>query len=354
MNAKASSARYEAAKLAWVGARPYQEDNFAYEDLSGPDGAELVAVLCDGMGGHAGGDRASAIAVSEAMASLTGEGRSQPPRDRLVAALANANKGVGAAVKDDPDLTGMGSTFIAVICAQDTVFWISVGDSPMWAVEEGRLIRLNADHSLKVELAEQVKRGELTKEEAARHPQRNALTSAVMGEKIELYDLNHAPLPVGRSLLLASDGVETLSEQEIEAALRDADQRPGPIAKSLIAAVKAKNAPKQDNTSVLFVANGGGVGAAPSPSANTSLNFRSHRLFAPVIGAVVALFLTLGAAVWMFSGGGGDEIALEDKDQRTGGSAENDAVADAALDQPPPRCVLTEQARATGAGSVQA
>ncbi|MEL6795053.1 MAG: serine/threonine-protein phosphatase, partial [Pseudomonadota bacterium] len=66
MNAKASSARYEAAKLAWVGARPYQEDNFAYEDLSGPDGAELVAVLCDGMGGHAGGDRASAIAVSEA------------------------------------------------------------------------------------------------------------------------------------------------------------------------------------------------------------------------------------------------------------------------------------------------
>jgi len=102
------------------GARPYQEDSLAVKQLA--DGS-VLAVLADGMGGHAGGAVASRVAVDTAIAAVE-KGAS------LEAALQAANAAVGEKAASDHALTSMGATFVAVIVAGDDMRWVSVGDSP--------------------------------------------------------------------------------------------------------------------------------------------------------------------------------------------------------------------------------
>ncbi|MCK7461533.1 MAG: protein phosphatase 2C domain-containing protein [Sphingobacterium sp.] len=126
-------------------------------------------------------------------------------------------------VATDPDnLRGMGCTLLAVVLTAEGLYWISVGDSPLWLWRRGRLRRLNQDHAYRSVLAEQVSAGEISAVEAASHPDRNALISAVTGEDLELVDLSRQPCTLKPSdqILLASDGVLTLSEQEIAAVLK--------------------------------------------------------------------------------------------------------------------------------------
>ena len=75
----------------------------------------------------------------------------------------------------------MGCTLLAVVLAQEGLYWISVGDSPLWLWRAGRLHRLNQDHAYRSILAHRVHEGEMSADDAARHPDRNALISAVTG-----------------------------------------------------------------------------------------------------------------------------------------------------------------------------
>lgn len=284
---------FDAAGRKWQGARAYQEDNFEIVSRNGSDGGEWIGVLCDGMGGHAAGDRASRIAVDAAIASLTAS-PGQAPEKRLVRALEEANRDVRRAVKGDAELKGMGCTFVAVILAAGKLNWISVGDSPMWVIDNQRLIRRNADHSLKSRLAEQVRRGELTEEEAARHPRRNALISAVMGEEIEIYDIGVADFSPGQVLLIASDGVETLSEPEI---LKTALGGSGAVgmAEAILGAVKERATPKQDNTTIVIAL----YRDAPALRPAASMARISPKL---LIGAGIVVLMLLLLAVFALSG----------------------------------------------------
>lgn len=244
-----------AASREWKGGRKYQEDRHAVQTLSTPQGGQLICVLCDGMGGHAAGDVASRLAVEAALTELAGS-LSKPPGERLRSALQKANLAIGAEVKKDPNLKGMGCTFVATIQIDDDLYWISVGDSPMWKHDGAKLTRLNEIHALKTQLAEQVRHGEISAEDAERNPQREALTSAVMGAKLELYDLNECKFSSDEMLIIASDGVETLSDDEISRVsaqyVHDADE----AVDALMKALKSAAGPKQDNTSIITVAGG--------------------------------------------------------------------------------------------------
>ena len=132
-----------------------------------------------------------------------------------------------------------------------------MGDSPLWLFREGQLERLNADHSMAPVLADLVATGRMTAEEAAQDPSRHSLRSAVMGDEIHLIDVSSQPVAVeqGDRLLLASDGLMTLSDQEIAAILKKTqDASLEDSAAALIQAVEAAEHPQQDNTTVLLYA----------------------------------------------------------------------------------------------------
>jgi serine/threonine protein phosphatase PrpC len=216
------------------GARPYQEDSWALRAL--PDGT-LLAVLADGMGGHAGGAVASKLVVDAFLKAVEG-GRP------LAEGLKDANAAVKSGSAGKADLAGMGATLIGALLKDDEVRWISVGDSPFYLVGNGKIERLNADHSFAPQIDAMVERGMITAEEAANHPGRHTLREAIMGEPINLVDEGHRRLGAGMTLLLCSDGVESLPHEKIAAAARH------PV-NHILDMVLAVGQPHQDNVTVI-------------------------------------------------------------------------------------------------------
>ena len=257
------------ASRASQGGRQYQEDASAVwpgSDVAMPHGARelptgtsLVAVLADGMGGHAGGALASSVACSTFMqhfvAVAEGAGRA-----RLAPSLAAANDAIGAKVSANPQLDGMGATLVGVTIGEAGLSWISVGDSPMYLYRGGELVQLNEDHSLAPVIDRFVEQGKMTVEEGRTDPRRHYLRSAVTGEDIEMIDAPQRPLMLapGDAVIIASDGIHTLAPDTIRDLIeRHGMDGPDAIAEAIIASVLEAGHPHQDNTTVIAVAVGG-------------------------------------------------------------------------------------------------
>jgi protein phosphatase len=247
--------------VAWVhdegaaqGSRSRQEDDYGVFELPPElEAGDLLLVLADGMGGEQAGARASALAVGGFVEAYDTASVATIP-ERLEQTLARVNARMARDVASDPEgLNGMGCTLLAVVLADEGLYWISVGDSPLWLWRRGRLRRLNQDHAYRSVLAHRVDNGEISAAEAARHPDRNALISAVTGGELELVDLSRQayPLKPDDQILLASDGMLTLDEREIAAILRrtQVDGYPCP---QLLAAVAERRNLHQDNATVLW------------------------------------------------------------------------------------------------------
>jgi serine/threonine protein phosphatase PrpC len=221
------------------GKRPYQEDSWKLVPLA--DGS-LLAIVADGMGGHAGGAVASKLAVDAFVHAIEQGGG-------LADGLNDANEAVRVGAEGKPDLNGMGATVVAAVVRGDEVRWISVGDSPFYLVTAGKLEQLNADHSMAPQIDALVARGMLTAEEAEHHPGRHTLREAVMGEPLTLIDKGSRRLGPADRLLLCSDGVQTLANEQIAslAALP---------ASGMIEAVLAAAKEHQDNVTVIKLERG--------------------------------------------------------------------------------------------------
>lgn len=264
--------QYENALAASQGARSHQEDAAAFwptgespasEDHhsapSGPSGdavesGRLVAVLADGMGGHAGGALASRI-VCESF--VTGFATALPPiRDKLRAGLDACNRAIGLKVDANPHLNGMGSTLIGATFGPDGLEWVSVGDSPLYFYRRGEIALVNEDHSLAPALDQLAAEGKMTVEAARTDPRRHMLRSAVTGDDLDLVDLSQKPLALlpGDVVVLASDGIHSIDEAEIARLITAyAGDGPSAIAAALIRAVERVRDPHQDNTTVMVV-----------------------------------------------------------------------------------------------------
>jgi protein phosphatase len=216
------------------GARPYQEDSWRLVTLG--DGS-LVAVVADGMGGHAGGATASRLAVEAFIHAIEQGGG-------LADGLNDANAAVGKGAAGRSELAGMGATLVGVQLRGDELRWISVGDSPFYLIEAGRIERLNADHSMAPQIDALVKRGMLTQEEADHHPGRHTLREAVMGEPLTLIDKGSRRLGPDARLLVCSDGVQSLKPEQILS-------RSSLTVDGIISAVLAARKEHQDNITVI-------------------------------------------------------------------------------------------------------
>ena len=245
-------------RLRWGGATDVGQVRDVNQDsmLLGPD----FFVVADGMGGHQGGEVASALAIDTVSTRAPG-----PDLAELVTSVQEANDIVFERSRQDPSLSGMGTTFvgIAVVAAGDEELLaiVNVGDSRAYRYSNGHLEQITEDHSLVGEL---VREGSLTAEEARAHPQKNIVTRAVgidSGVEVDQFQI----LPhTGDRYLLCSDGLtDEVDERDIASVLGDIDD-PDEAARELIR--RANGNGGRDNITVVIVdvVDDGGLSARAS------------------------------------------------------------------------------------------
>lgn len=284
-----------------VGDRKNQEDFHAF--LVSESSSGLLAVLADGMGGHEAGEIASRLAVESFAHSFQRHGAHSIPV-KLGAALQAADHAIGDYVASNPHLAGMGCTLLAAHISPAGLYWISVGDSPLYLLHNRKLTQINEDHSMAPEIAKSLKAGKLTQEEALNHPHRNALRSALMGEghcKLVDCPATAMRLTSGDIVLLASDGVQSLTEAEITAVLgKNLNLSAKDMASRLLRAVQKKQRRNQDNTTVQLVRLSTSMG--PAKSALCSV-------LRVVVAALILSAIAIGA--WAVMNGGKLDFNLD-------------------------------------------
>lgn len=222
---------------------------------------DLFAVA-DGMGGHQGGEVASALALQ-----ILGQAHDEPSTSTLVRAVRSANQAVFDKAGADPDLKGMGTTLTA-LADVDTregrrLGIVNVGDSRLYRLRNDRIEQLTEDHSL---VASLVRQGRITAEEAENHPQRNILTRALGIDEAVAVDSWEVEPVAGDRFLICSDGLfNEVDENRIVATLRRFED-PGDAARELVRL--ANDGGGRDNITAVVVDVVAATDVAPTPAAD--------------------------------------------------------------------------------------
>lgn len=171
--------------------------------------APNLLAIADGMGGHNAGGYASSHAV-EILKEAVGECEKTQPEDILKEGILKANRGLLDAAEADKTLAGMGTTMVAAIISDKTLYFANVGDSRLYLIDGG-IRQLSKDHSF---VQEMVRLGGINAEDAKHHPDRNLITRAVgVGEKLDI-DFFEYRLKKGDIILMCTDGLTNMVEDE--------------------------------------------------------------------------------------------------------------------------------------------
>ena len=227
------------------------ENQDAFRYMVSDGGQTAVAVLCDGMGGEKNGGLASALAADAFMSYIT-DGRREPEDTNAATlvreAAAYANLRVYDRACRDASCAGMGTTLVGVLLSEGGGALVNIGDSRAYILT-GRVLRqITRDHSL---VQEMVARGELTAEEARRHPRRNIITRAAGLEERVKGDVFSLALEEGQALLLCSDGLSNVVPEDVIASVLLCHLEPEPACRELLRLALAAGAP--DNVTILIL-----------------------------------------------------------------------------------------------------
>jgi protein phosphatase len=195
--------------------RGHNEDNYLInEELN-------LYVVADGMGGHAGGEYASAIAVNtceEVVTSLEADGVSidsddpvEITRHKLSQSIRLAGRRIFEKAKEQPEYHGMGTTVVTVLMRATNAYIAHVGDSRVYLMRDSKIQQVTEDHSL---IAEKIRHGLITPEEAKNHKMRNVITRSLGYQEDVEVDLSVRAIRRGDHFLLCSDGLSGLVEDE--------------------------------------------------------------------------------------------------------------------------------------------
>ena len=188
--------------------RKQNQDSFSVETL---DDGRVVGVVCDGMGGALAGNVASSMAVELFMESFLSAAPDTEDQERMQHAAAIANTQVFARSHSDVECMGMGTTLVAALAGAQGATIINEGDSRAYHISTDGITLVTRDHSLVEDL---VRRGELTREEAKHHPNKNLITRALGAEPVLMTDCFRQELAEGEYLLLCSDGLSNVVEEQ--------------------------------------------------------------------------------------------------------------------------------------------
>ncbi len=213
--------------------------------LVGAGKDETLFVVADGIGGFEAGEVASSLAV-DVLKDLQ-------PDEPFTAAIGEANRRILAAGRGDEKLSGMGTTVVAIRFGgtqREPVAEVAhVGDSRAYLMRGGDMNPITEDHSL---VAELVRSGDLTRDQAAEHPQKNLITRALGADEEVDVDTAILPVEVGDRILLCSDGLsDMVSEAGISEILADSPEDPERVARGLLSA--ALDAGGNDNITIVVV-----------------------------------------------------------------------------------------------------
>ena len=230
--------------------RKDNQDSYAIRRL---EGEAVLLVVCDGMGGAQAGSVASSVAVEEFTAAVEeglGQGAPDDParsEQVLADACVRANAKVFELSRENPAYEGMGTTLVAALMRPGAAYVIHVGDSRGYLLEGGAIRQVTVDHTL-VQLL--VDRGEITPAQARVHPQKNLITRALGVDSHVEHDLNRLSPRSGSRLLLCSDGLSNLLEDDMLLCLSRQEEDPERFCRVLLEQALERGAP--DNVTVVL------------------------------------------------------------------------------------------------------
>ncbi len=206
--------RLDVAQLTDVGRkREHNEDNMAYVIPKDPlvmahKGA--LFIVADGMGGHAAGEVASEIAVDTVSNAYYQDDNDDVPTS-LTQAIRRANSAIHQRAAENMLRSGMGTTCVAAVLRGNVAYIANIGDSRAYFIRQARIRQISQDHSW---VAEQVRAGLLTEEQARTHAQRNVITRSLGTQPDVEIDLFREVLEDSDTLILCSDGLSGLINDE--------------------------------------------------------------------------------------------------------------------------------------------
>jgi protein phosphatase len=199
--------------------RSGNEDSFLLDCTRG------MFIVADGMGGHAAGEVASEMAVEIIARELNGiRGLGDPGKhDRMRGAIRSANQAIFERTMAEADKRGMGTTTTVMVLFARRYLIGQVGDSRAYLLRRGALSQLTKDHSY---VQEQVDAGLLTPDQARTHPYSNVITRCVGANEDVVPDVYFGLLEQGDVILLASDGLTGMLEDDQLAKILESDATP--------------------------------------------------------------------------------------------------------------------------------
>jgi serine/threonine protein phosphatase PrpC len=225
--------------------RKLNEDSLGFIEIN--DG--YIFIVCDGMGGHEGGEIASKAAVGFIIEYLNSQ-KIENVSIALHQAITFANQQIFLTAKNRPDLKGMGTTVVLLLIYKDEIYTAHVGDSRIYVSTDGQFIQLTKDHSV---VQDMVDNGILSSAEAENHPRKNEITKALgIREEVTPSISNKAlKAKTGDRFVICSDGLSGLVSTQAFSKAVQQKNAPDECARELIAL--AKNGGGDDNITVQII-----------------------------------------------------------------------------------------------------
>ncbi|WP_095173984.1 MULTISPECIES: Stp1/IreP family PP2C-type Ser/Thr phosphatase [Blautia] len=193
-----------------VGQKRTVNQDFVFTSETPVGNLPNLFVVADGMGGHKAGDFASSYAV-EILLSTIREDENSNPVKIIRAAIENANTQLLREASDNEAMSGMGTTMVLVTIVGHYAYVANVGDSRLYLIDEDKISQITKDHSL---VEEMVRMGEISRDDARNHPDKNIITRALGAGRdvdVDFFDIRLTP---GDILLLCSDGLSNMVPDE--------------------------------------------------------------------------------------------------------------------------------------------
>ncbi len=272
--------------------RKANEDSMNMFEIAGM----RVFMVCDGMGGHVGGQVASQTAISSVKELFTNNTPADP-RELIYRAMMTANEAILERTRQQPELTGMGSTCVMLVVTNDgKVYYGHVGDSRIYFIANRQITQLTKDHSFVQMLVDS---GQITKEQAEQHPRKNEITNALglQGMQPPTICNLHIEPEAGNCFLLCSDGLTGMVDDvHIERVVSSRDLKIQGRAEKLVQ--MANDNGGVDNITVQLVEFA--LGTKDITPAADKEKKKLQKLLC-IIAAVIVVCGLAGAAWWFFS-----------------------------------------------------